>query len=220
MNNTKNRFFNAAKSDDTLTLSIYDVIGADFFGEGITASQVQDALKGDHKNVTVRVNSPGGNAFEGVAIYNLLNSHRKPVNVIVDGLAASAASIICMAGETVTMNDGAMMMIHEAQAVGTGTALEIRQLADTLDAVTSSIADIYVASTGMPKDKVLGLMSDETWMSAAEAKANGFATAVSDAARVSNSFDLSAFKFKHVPKNEVEVDYSLQLKRIEIERRK
>jgi ATP-dependent protease ClpP protease subunit len=217
MNNT-NRFFNSAKKDDTLTLSIYDVIGADFFGEGITASQVQDALQGDHKSVTVRVNSPGGDAFEGCTIYNLLNSHRKPVNVIVDGLAASAASIICMAGETVTMNDGSMMMIHEAQAQGMGNAEEIRKLADTLDAVTSSIADIYVASTGLPKDEILDLMSNETWMSAAEAKANGFATAVSDSARVSNSFDLSAFKFKNIPKNEV--DYSLELKRIEIERRR
>ncbi len=195
----KTHFFNAAKTNDTLTLSIYDVIGADMFGSGVTASQVQDALQGNHKNVTLRINSPGGDAFEGAAIYNLLASHGKPVNVIVDGLAASAASIICMAGKTITMNSGSMMMIHPAQGLGMGNADDMRKMAETLDAVTASIADIYVKSTGLPKDQVLDMMNKETWMSADEAKQNGFATAVSPDEKVQNSFDLSAFKFKNTP---------------------
>lgn len=193
-----NRFFNAVRSADNLTLSIYDAIGADMFGQGITAAQVQDALQGDHKTVTVRVNSPGGDAMEGVTIYNLLASSKKPVNVIVDGLAASAASIIAMAGETITMNEGSMMMIHDAIGIGMGNSDEMRKLADTLDSVTSSIADIYVSNTGLSKDAVLKMMSDETWMSGAEAKQNGFCTAIGKGAKVSNSFDLS--KFKNTPK--------------------
>ena len=194
-----NRFFMAAKNDDTLVLSIYDFIGADFWsGGGITASTVQAALDGDHKSVTVRVNSPGGDAFEGVAIYNLLKSCGKPVNVLVDGLAASAASIICMAGETITMNEGSMMMIHDAQGMAMGNGQDMRKLAETLDQVTGSIADIYVANTGTKKNKVLDMMHAETWMSAQEAKDNGFATAITKGEKVSNSFDLS--RFRNVPK--------------------
>lgn len=221
----KNRFFNAATQGDTLTMAIYDAIGADLFGDGITASQVQNALKGDHKNVTVRVNSPGGDAFEGVAIYNLLNGCGKPVNVIVDGMAASAASIICMAGESITMNAGTVMMIHDAQGLGMGNADEMRKMADTLDTVTGAIADIYVANTGMSKDEVLDLMHAETWMSADEAKQMGFATAVSDAAKVANSYDLSKFKFKNAPKEltemaalpemKVKIDLAVKTKRVD-----
>lgn len=196
----KQRFFNAAKDGETLVLSIYDAIGADFWGGGITAAQIKDSLAGDHKNITVRVNSPGGDAFEGVTIGNLLKSSGKPVNVIVDGLAASAASVVCMAGESITMNDGAVMMIHNAMGFAAGSADDMRKLADTLDTVTASIADIYVAKTGLPKNRVLDMMSEETWMDAAEAKAQGFATAVSKDAKVANSFDLKAM-FRNAPKD-------------------
>ncbi len=111
------RFFNAAQTESVLTLEVYDVIGADFFGDGITASAVSDAIAqaGSHDSVALRINSPGGDAFEGVAIYNVLKNHGKPVNVYVDGLAASAASIVAMAGDTICMGTGAMMMIHPAQ---------------------------------------------------------------------------------------------------------
>lgn len=191
-----NRFFDSIKDNDTLVLALYDAIGADFFGGGITAANIQAALdEGNYSAITLRVNSPGGDAFEGVTITNLLKSSGKPVNVIVDGLAASAASIICMAGDTVTMNDGSVMMIHEAQGFAMGDADEMRKLADTLDTVTESIADIYVAKTGLAKNTVLNLMADETWMNASEAKSKGFATAVSkDKAQVTNVFDLSVFK--------------------------
>src|ERR1700677_44946 len=99
------RFFNATEADKVLTLEVYDVIGADFFGEGITASAVSDAIAqaGEHDCIALRINSPGGDAFEGVAIYNLLKNNAKPVNVYVDGLAASAASIVAMSGDTINM---------------------------------------------------------------------------------------------------------------------
>ena len=192
----KTRFFNAAKTDKDLTLSIYDAIGQGFFGDGITASMVQDALNQDedYDTITLRINSAGGDAFEGVAICNLLKSSGKPVNVIVDGLAASAASIVAMAGSTVTMNKGAMMMIHPAQGMAMGDAATVREFADTLDKVTESIADIYTARTGLAKDKVLKMMNDETWLNDDEAIENKFADKKGSAERVSNSFDLSRFK--------------------------
>jgi ATP-dependent protease ClpP protease subunit len=195
------RFFNATEADKVLTLEVYDVIGADFFGEGITASAVSDAIAqaGEHDCIALRINSPGGDAFEGVAIYNLLKNNAKPVNVYVDGLAASAASIVAMSGDTINMGTGSMMMIHPAQGMAMGNAKEVRDFADTLDKVTDSIAEIYVARTKNSKKSVTEMMDAETWMSGKDAVKNGFATAVSPNNRVENRFDLSAFPYKNVP---------------------
>jgi ATP-dependent Clp protease protease subunit len=190
-----NKFFNAAKQGDTLTMAFYDTIGESMFGEGATPAMVAEALKGDFKNVELHLNSPGGDAFAGVAIYNLLKASSKPVNVIVDGLAASAASIIAMAGDTITMNQGSVMMIHEAMSMAFGNASDMQKMADTLTSVTSGIADIYVSKTGLPKDTVLKMQNEETWMTADEAVQKGFATSVNkDKNAVKNSFDLTAFR--------------------------
>jgi ATP-dependent protease ClpP protease subunit len=193
------RFFNAASEGKCLTMEIYDVIGADFFGDGITASAVSEALAqaGDHDSINLRINSPGGDAFEGVAIYNVLKNNGKPVTVDVDGLAASAASIVAMAGDKIRMGTGSMMMIHPAQGMAMGDAKAVRDFADTLDQVSASIADIYVERTKNSKKSVTEMMNAETWMSAKEAVKNGFATEVADGKKVSNVFDLS--QFKNVP---------------------
>jgi ATP-dependent protease ClpP protease subunit len=188
--------FRAEASGKSLSLQIYDVIGADMFGQGITASMVKASMddQDDYDDIQVNLNSPGGDAFEGVAIYNVLKNSGKPVCVIVDGIAASAASIVAMAGDTITMGEGSMIMIHEAMALCAGFADDMRQMADTLDTVSASIADIYVSRTKNSKTSVLEMMKAETWMGAKDAVNNGFATAVAGKAKVSNSFDLSAFK--------------------------
>jgi ATP-dependent protease ClpP protease subunit len=152
---------------------------------------------GDFSSIALRLNSPGGDLFEGVTIYNLIKSQGKPVNVIVDGLAASAASLIAMAGDTCTMSDGSCMMVHNAAGLAMGYAADLRKMADVLDTVTGSAADIYVARTGVDKTKVLALMAAETWMTPAEAVAAHFATAVSEDKAISNSFNLSVFE--HTP---------------------
>jgi ATP-dependent Clp protease protease subunit len=190
------RFFNFSNANGTLTLDMYDYIGADMFGEGITEGMVSNALKSsDSKSVTLNINSPGGDAFAGVAIRNVLAQSNKKVNVNVVGLAASAASIIAMAGDTITMHSGSVMMIHPAQALAMGDATDMRKMADTLDTVTESIADVYTAKTGLSKDTVMDMMNAETWMSADEAVSKGFATTVSkEKAAVKNSFDLKAFR--------------------------
>jgi ATP-dependent Clp protease protease subunit len=189
-----NKFFNASTAKDTLTMNMYDIIGESMFGDGATPQMVADALKGNFKSIEVHLNSPGGDAFAGVAIYNLLKAQSKPVAVIVDGLAASAASIVAMAGDTITMNTGSVMMIHNAMSMAFGAADDLRKTADTLDTVTSSIADIYVAKTGLDKAKVLDMQAEETWMNATEAVDKGFATKVSKDAAVKNEFDLKLFK--------------------------
>lgn len=207
--------FSAKSSGDSLSLDIMDVIGNDWFGNGVTGQAVSDAIKNaaSYKSITLNINSPGGDLFEGVAIHNLLKATGKPVNVNVLGLAASAASLVAMAGDTCTMQLGSQMMIHRALAMAAGFSDDMRKMADTLDQVSDSAADLYVARTGLSKDKVLDMMKAETWMSADQAKANGFATAVSkDQAKVSNSFDLSMFR--NVPaelKNEAEPEVVVEV---------
>jgi ATP-dependent protease ClpP protease subunit len=201
-------FFNAATADDVLTLNIMDVIGSDLFGNGITARMVTDAINqaGHFESITLSINSPGGELFEGVAIYNTLRAVGKPVNVEIIGLAASAASLIAMAGNTITAMPGSVMMIHEAMALCMGYAADMLKEAAVLETVTSSAADLYVAKTKLSKTKVLALMAAETWMEPKEAVELGFADEVSSTkkarAAATNSFDLS--RFKNVPKELVE----------------
>ena len=193
----KTAAFKASAAEGDLSLEMYDVIGDDYFGNGITAQSVSDALAnaGVYNSVTCRINSPGGDLFEGVAIYNVLKSCGKPVNIIVDGMAASAASLIAMAGQKVTMGTGTLMMVHRAMAMVGGHADDMRKMADTLDTVTASAADLYVAKTGMKKDDILSMMAAETWMSAQDCVDKGFADEVSpEQAKISNNFDLSVFK--------------------------
>jgi ATP-dependent protease ClpP protease subunit len=194
-----------------LELSLYGPIGADMFGDGITDANVSAALKSapnSYASITLRLNSPGGDLFQGVSIFNLIKSQGKLVNVVVDGLAASAASLVAMVGDTVVMQPGSMMMVHEAMAVCLGFSADMNKMAETLDSVTSSAADVYVSSTKLCKTKVLELMKNETWMTPKEAVNLGFATSAGTGkqAKVSNSFDLRFFK--NVPeelKAEIEV---------------
>lgn len=204
--------FKAQAAETVLVLDVLDVIGADFFGTGITAGMVKDAIEQSPSctSITLNLNSPGGCAFEGVAIYNTLKASGKTVNINVLGLAASAASIVAMAGSTVVMNTGTQMMIHSAMAICAGFASDMRKMADTLDQVSSSIADIYVAESGNSKKKITEMMVAETWMSAKDAVEFGFATSTGSANRVENSFDLKVFAFKNTPKELLEVKAAVE----------
>jgi len=202
----KPHFRAAVKADGVLELCIYEEIGFDFWtGGGVTADSVKAQLDqaGSYNSISLRINSPGGDAFEGVAINSLLKAQNKPIAVFVDGIAASAASIIAMAGDEITMAPGAMMMIHDAWSMCIGNDEDMRKMADTLERVSASIAQVYVDRTGKPIDEVSSLMDAETWMSAEECVANGFATAVSKhqdraAMALASSFKALA-KMKRVP---------------------
>lgn len=162
-------------SADTVEVAIYDEIGY----WGVTASDFVAELQGiDTKNITLRVNSPGGDVFDGLAILNSLRNHPATVNVMVDGLAASAASFIAMAGDSVTMAPNSMMMIHEASGLCMGNAVDMRELADLLDKTSANIADIYARRSGRPADEHRSAMRVETWYSDQEAVDAGLADAV------------------------------------------
>lgn len=195
--------FSSALQSEVLTLHIYDGIGADMFGEGITAQQVAEELTAKtFSGIVMRISSPGGDPFEAVAIYNLLRSQGKPITAIVDGIAASAASLLAMAGDTIQMGQSAMLMIHNAMKLTFGNATDMRSAADTLDKVSSVMRDIYVKRTGMSGDQVQHMMDAETWMNADEAVKLGFATEhllgdVPGVRALTALFDLS--QYKHAP---------------------
>lgn len=160
------------------TISIYDPIGFDpWTGDGVTANRIAAALRtiGDSKDVTVNINSPGGDMFEGLAIYNLLRQHKGTVTVKVLGLAASAASIIAMAGDQVQIARAGFLMIHDCWIMAMGNRNDMRDVADMLEPFDRAMADIYAARTGEKTDAMLALMDAETWIGGNAAIEQGFA---------------------------------------------
>jgi ATP-dependent Clp protease protease subunit len=179
----KPTFRAALKPDGTLELLVYEDIGEDWWsGSGVTAKTIKQEIDaaGAFTKIAVRINSPGGDAFEGVAIFNLLRAQAKPIAVFVDGIAASAASVVAMAGDTRVMGSGAMLMIHNAWSQCVGYADDMRKMADVLDKVSTSVAETYIKRGGLTADKAKELMDAESWLSAADALALGLATGVAE----------------------------------------
>jgi ATP-dependent Clp protease protease subunit len=169
-------------------LVIYGDIGESFWGDSVTASDVKRMLDDMTGDLTVRINSPGGSVFDGFAIYNLLRAHDGSVTVYVDGLAASAASVIAMAGNEVVMGAASMMMIHDPWTMSIGDANEMRKTADTLDKIRDSIVDAYATkAVDIEREEIATMMAQETWMTASEAQEFGFANKLEEGeATISN----------------------------------
>lgn len=161
----------AAEAGADNVISIYDVIGEDFWtGEGFTSKRMASALRAiGPRDVVVNINSPGGDFFEGVAIYNLLREHKGAVTINIMGLAASAASIIAMAGDTIRIGRTAFVMIHNAWGVAMGNRHDFRAAADTLEPFDQAMADLYAARSGMTVKEAAALMDAETWFSGSQA---------------------------------------------------
>lgn len=160
--------------DDEAEVLIYDTIGGWFFGVNATdfVHELRDITA---SKINVRINSPGGRVFDGIAIYNALVRHPADIHVHVDGLAASIASIIAMAGDRVTMMQGSQMMIHDALGIEIGNAKEHRAFADFLDRQSENLSHIYAERTGKTAAELREMMLAETWMFANEAVELGFA---------------------------------------------
>ena len=165
------------QAGDRAELRIYGVIeNESFFLDDVTPSAVLEALDGvTAPEMDVRINSPGGNVFAGMAIYNGIHNHPARATVYVDGLAASAASMIAMAGDTIIMGNAALMMVHNPLALIAGDAAELRKEAAVLDKIADTAASVYSARSGLSMDRVRELMDAETWMDSRDAIALGFA---------------------------------------------
>lgn len=168
----------AAASDDSNTINIFDVIGEDYWtGEGWTASRVSGLLRyiGADADITVNINSPGGDMFEGLAIYNLLREHKGEVTTKVLGVAASAASVVALGGDKVEIARAGFLMIHNAWILVAGNRNDLRSYADYLEPFDKAMADIYAARSGGSLEEMAALMDAESWIGGSEAVELGFA---------------------------------------------
>ncbi len=180
-----------AVADDETEVMIYDYIGWPFNDAG----EFIRALNGiTSSNIKVRINSPGGDVFDGVAIFNALQSHKSKVITRIDSLAASAASFIAMAGKEVQAYQNAMMMMHNSHVYTVGNQYDLREIADLLEKIDSNMVDIYAANSNVGKKEIKEMMKAVTWMTAKEAKEKGFVDTIIDGKGTAKAaFDLSIF---------------------------
>jgi ATP-dependent Clp protease protease subunit len=190
----------ANKALNSAEIYLYGIIGGDWFGDGVTAKQFADDLKalGDVKTIDLRINSEGGSVFDGKAMYSLLNEHKAKIIVHIDGLAASAASFVAMAGDEIEIAEGGFVMIHNAYMIAFGDAREMRRSADMLDTVNNTIIDVYVSRTKSERKAIATMMDNETWMTGAEAVKNGFADKMVENLKVAAAVN-HPDRFKNIP---------------------
>lgn len=180
-------WYSIVNRDDEAEIHIYDEIGM----WGVAASDfIRDLAAIKAPRMSLRINSPGGDVFDGIAIFNAVQRHKAEVTVYVDGIAASAASFIAMAGDRVLMSPHSQMMIHEASGLVMGPAEDMRKMADVLDKSSENIAAIYAGKAGGTVEEWRQRMKDETWLSDREAVALGLADAIAgDAPKAINKVD-------------------------------
>lgn len=175
-------------------LTLSGTVGDDWFGDGFTHAQVVTALAGLEGDITVRLNSGGGYAAEGAAIHATLQSYPGNVDLIVDGIAASAASLIAMAGDTISMSEGAVMMIHDPMNVTIGNSADHAKTIEELEAYAIAYARIYASRSGKTVDECREIMKAETWYAGEEAVAAGFADRTAEAkSRTAAAYDYRVY---------------------------
>ena len=171
---------------------IYDEIGA--YGVSAKGFLAELGALPDDAAIDLRLNSPGGSVFDAVAIHNALSRHSGPVTVWIDGIAASAASYVAMAGDAIVMPENAFLMIHDPSGMVIGTAADMREMAGTLDKIAGSMVRGYAGRSGKTEDEIAVLMAAETWFDAAEALEAGLATQLAEPVRIAASFDIARFR--------------------------
>jgi ATP-dependent Clp protease protease subunit len=171
---------------------IYDEIGA--YGVSAKGFLAELGALPDGVPIDLRLNSPGGSVFDAVAIFNALTRHSGTVTVWIDGIAASAASYIAMAGDEIVMPENAFLMIHDPSGLVMGTATDMRDMAATMDKIAGSMTRGYAAKSGKSEDDIAALMAAETWFDAQDALDAGLATRMAEPVRIAASFDIGRFR--------------------------
>jgi HK97 family phage major capsid protein len=201
------RKFSVVAKAKTAEIYLYDEIGSSFWGEGITSKQLADQLAAIDKvdSILLRINSPGGDVFEGAAMYDLIAQNKIPVNVRVDGLAASAAFTVAMAGKTIEIGEAGMMMLHNARGMAFGTAKDMQDTGNILDKVSMQMAELYAKRCNKSVADVKAMMDKESWLTPQECVDAGFAESIisksdgeDQTLAVAAHFDLEKV-YQHVP---------------------
>jgi ATP-dependent protease ClpP protease subunit len=175
-------------------ISMFEAIGEDYWsGGGVTAKKVSSQLRaiGD-RPVEVQINSPGGDMFEGIAVYNVLREHPQPITVKIMGMAASAASIIAMAGDTIEIGAASFIMIHNCWVLAIGNRHDMRETADFLEPFDQAMVEVYAARSGQKSEDIAKWMDAETFMSGSQAIERGFADALLAADKLTTDTDAQA----------------------------
>jgi ATP-dependent protease ClpP protease subunit len=186
---------------------IYDEIGA--YGVSAKGFLAELGALPDTTPLALRINSPGGSVFDAVAIFNALSRHAGHITVWIDGIAASAASYIAMAGDEIVMPQNAFMMIHDPSGIVMGTAADMRDMAGTLDKIAASMTRGYAAKSGKPEAEIAALLAAETWFDAKDALEAGLATRMVEPVSIAASFDIG--RFRNAPPDLVEMVKAVDL---------
>ena len=190
------KFWNFIKNEDTSETELIfngPISDETWWGDEITPAMFRDELSKVSGNLTVWLNSPGGDVFAASQIYSMLKNHKGKVTVKIDGIAASAASVVAMSGDETLIAPTAMMMIHDPSTMAFGNKEDMKKAISLLDEVKESIINAYEDKTHLSRDKIAKMMSDETWLNAKKAHEMGFADGI-----------LFADKKKPVPEEEPE----------------
>lgn len=180
-------------SSNSSQILIYDQIGG--FFSGISAKDIAEKIAGfdDGADINVRINSPGGNVFDGVAIYNSLAKHPGKVIIDIDAQALSIASIIAMSGDEIRIAENAWMMVHQPWAVAVGSSEDLRREADLMDKIKGQLVNIYAARTKQTRNSIEDMVDQETWLTADEALSFGFVDSITENKSIAALADLSRF---------------------------
>ncbi|WP_195264549.1 head maturation protease, ClpP-related [Clostridium sp. 1001275B_160808_H3] len=199
------------KNQSSTEADLYLYIEVASWGAGYAAHSAQSFKQelddlGEISTLNIYINSPGGDVFEGNTIMNMLKRKKCTKNVYIDGLAASIASVIAMAGDKIIMPSNAMMMIHNAWTYAAGNSNELRKLADDLDKVNASIRQTYLDKAGekLDEETLITLMDNETWLTAQECYYYGLCDIVGEDTNIAAKFDLNILnKYRNIPVNYV-----------------
>ncbi|CYV15668.1 ATP-dependent Clp protease%2C protease subunit [Streptococcus suis] len=190
------KFWNFTEDDSGRTLRIEGQIADEtWFGDEVTPQVFKNDLHAGNGDITLWINSPGGDVFAAAQIYNMLMDYKGDVHVMIDGLAASAASVIAMAGTTVSMSPVAMMMIHNPWTVAQGEAKDMQKVIEMLGEIKESIINAYELRTGLSRTKLSHLMDSESWFNAKKAVELGFADKILYDKQGEHGMDIESYSF-------------------------
>ena len=194
------------KAGETADIYIFDEIGT----YGVTAQDFISEIKGlKDMPINLRINSLGGDVFDGMAMYNVIKRREAKTTVYIEGIAASIATIIALGADEVIMAENSLFMIHNAWGGTSGEAKDMRKTAETLDKITSELTDIYRKKTGLSYESLAEMMNEETWLNAQEAFDLGFIDTISDSIKVAAKYDVS--KFKNITQEEIKNKLSINI---------
>lgn len=194
------------KAGSATDVYIFDEIGM----WGVTAQNFITDIK-DLKDtpINLRINSLGGDVFDGLAIYNIIKKRTAKTTVYIEGIAASIATIIALGADEVVMSENSLFMIHNASGGAMGESKDLQKTADILVKITEQLSEVYQAKTGLSQEAILDMMDAETWLNAQEALELGFIDTISDAIKVAAKYDVS--KFKNITQEEIKNKLSINI---------